>query len=228
MRIAVLGTGMVGRALAGRCVDLDHHVAMGTRDPDATRRRDSTGHDGVRTGDWLQERPVVELRAFGDLGDDLDLIVNATEGLASIDALGAIGDDRLAGRVILDVGNRLSYDVAQGPAVLATATEESLAERIQAAFPDTRVVKSLNTMTAALMVEPTRVADGAHTVFVSGDDAGAKELVSDLLRSFGWGDIVDLGPLRTARATEMLLPLWLATMSALQLPPHAFQFRIVR
>lgn len=227
MRIAVLGTGMVGRALAGRCAELGHEVVLGTRDPEATRRREATGLDGVRTGDWLDEHPDVEPRAFADIGDT-DLVINATAGNASIGALTTIGPDRLAGRVILDIGNRLSYDAEQGPTVLATATDESLAEQIQAAVPDARVVKSLNTMTATLMVDPTRIADGAHTVFVSGDDAGAKQVVSDLLRSFGWRDIVDLGGLPTARATEMLLPLWLATMSALQLPPDAFQFRVVR
>ncbi len=108
------------------------------------------------------------------------------------------------------------------PAVEA-ASEDSLAERIQRAFPGTRVVKALNTMNASLMVEPGLAGDG--TTRSSRDDAGAKAIVIDLLRSFGWGDIVDLGGLSIARGTELLLPIWLSLMAALGVPPSSFQFK---
>lgn len=227
MHIAVCGTGMVGRALAGRLDGLGHDVVLGTRDLDATVASTRTGFDGVRAADWLAEHPDVELRPFADLGSGFDLIVNATNGLGSVDVFRSIDPETLAGTVVLDVGNRLDHS-GDGPTVLATEGEPSLAELLQEAAPQARVVKALNTMTAVLMVEPQRFAGGAHTVFVSGDDAAAKATVVDLLRSFGWDDIVDLGPLRTARATEMVMPLWLSVMTALELPPDGFQFRLVR
>ncbi len=88
------------------------------------------------------------------------------------------------------------------------------------------MVKTLNTMDAYLMVNPTQLANGEHTVFVSGDDTKAKNEVSELLRSFGWRDIIDLGDISTARGTEMLLPIWVRLLSALQQP--IFNFKIVR
>lgn len=227
MHIAVCGTGMVGRAIAGRLVGLGHAVVVGTRDPEATVASTRTGLDGVRAADWLADHPDVELRAFADLGGGFDLIVNATNGLGSIEVFQTIEPASLAGTVVLDIANRLDHS-DDGPTVLATEGEPSLAELLQEVAPEAHVVKALNTMTAALMVEPQRLADGAHTVFVSGDDETAKATVAELLRSFGWEDIVDLGPLRSARGAEMLLPLWLSVMRALDLPPDAFQFRLVR
>jgi predicted dinucleotide-binding enzyme len=114
------------------------------------------------------------------------------------------------------------------PPRIGANSEESLAERIQAAFPSARVVKTLNTMNASLMVEPAQLASGDHTVFVSRDQAGAKATVGELLRSFGWRDIIDLGDLATARGTELLLPIWLSLMVALGLPRSSFQFKVVR
>jgi predicted dinucleotide-binding enzyme len=103
---------------------------------------------------------------------------------------------------------------------------DSLGEQIQAAFPDTRVVKSLNTLTAALMVHPELVGDGQHTVFVSGNDSAAKDLVARLLLSLGHRDVIDLGDITTARGTEMFLALWVRTMTALG--TGMFNIRVVR
>jgi len=103
---------------------------------------------------------------------------------------------------------------------------DSLGEQIQRSFSEAKVVKTLNTMNAYLMVNPTQLAGTDHTVFVSGDDAQAKATVTDLLRSFGWTDIIDLGDITTARGTEMLLPIWARLFGALQEP--VFNFRIVR
>jgi len=97
---------------------------------------------------------------------------------------------------------------------------------IQRTFPDAKVVKTLNTVNAAVMVDPRALADGAHSIFVSGDDAAAKATVTELLRSFGWQDVIDLGDISTARGTEMLLPIWLRLMNVLETP--AFNFKIVR
>jgi predicted dinucleotide-binding enzyme len=107
------------------------------------------------------------------------------------------------------------------------ANTDSLGERIQRAFPAARVVKSLNTMNAVLMVDPRQLADGNHTVFVCGDDPEAKAVVTGLLSDgFGWRDVVDLSDITSARATEMVLPIWLRLWGALQTP--MFNFAVVR
>ena len=111
------------------------------------------------------------------------------------------------------------------PSVL-TYNGASLAEELQRTLPETRVVKSLNTLTAALMVNPRLLADGDHTVFVAGDDAAARAQVTALLRSFGWNDILDLGDLSAARGLELWLPLWLQLFGVLGRP--AFNLKIVR
>lgn len=102
---------------------------------------------------------------------------------------------------------------------------DSLGEQIQRAFPEAKIVKTLNTLNANLMVDPSVLGDD-HSIFVSGDDAGAKATVTELLRSFGWKDVIDLGDLSTARGTEMLLPIWLRLMGALG--TANFNFKIVR
>ena len=111
------------------------------------------------------------------------------------------------------------------PQSLATDTI-SLGEKLQTAFPTAKVVKTLNTMTAAVMVAPESVAAGNHTVFVSGNDSDAKAIVINLLTSFGWQDIIDLGDIQSARGTEMLMPIWLKLMQ--QLGTGAFNYKIVR
>jgi 8-hydroxy-5-deazaflavin:NADPH oxidoreductase len=225
MKIAVLGTGMVGQALAGRLVELGHDVVTGTRDPQATLAR--TEPDGMGNppyAAWAAEHQQVRLATFADAVADAELVVNATGGAAAIPALQAAGADALAGKVVLDISNPL--DFSQGlPPTLFVKDTDSLGEQIQREFPQARVVKSLNTLTAELMVRPQSLGE-ASSVFVSGDDADAKATVTELLQSFGHADVIDLGDITTARGTEMLLPIWLRLMGALG--TGMFNFKIVR
>jgi predicted dinucleotide-binding enzyme len=226
VEIAILGTGSVGRALAGRLAGLGHGVTVGTRDPQATLARAAPGPMGAPPfRDWAAAHSAVRLATYAEAASGADLIVNATSGAATLAVLEAAGRDNLAGKVLLDISNALDTTRGFPPTLLMEGTD-SLAERIQAAFPDARVVKSLNTLTAALMVEPGRLADGEHTVFVSGNDAEAKGVVSGLLKSFGHTDVIDLGDITTARGQEMWLALWLRLMTALQTP--MFNLKIVR
>jgi len=227
MRIGVLGTGVVGRTIAARLASLDHDIVVGTRDPAATRARTEPDRFGTAMAPWLAEHSELRLGTFSEAAAHGELIVNATSGLASLDVLEAAGASNLDGNVLVDVANALDFSRGMPPRIGASS-EDSLAERIQGAFPGARVVKALNTMNAFLMVDPGQLAGGDHTVFVSGNDAEAKATVAELLRSFGWRDIIDLGELPTARATELVLPIWLSLMSALGVPPSSFQFRIVR
>jgi predicted dinucleotide-binding enzyme len=227
MRIGVLGTGVVGRSIADRLAGLGDDVMVGTRDPAATRERTEPDRFGTAMASWLAEHPAIRLGTFAEAASHRELIVNATSGLVSVDILSAADAANLEGKVILDVANVLDFSRGMPPRVGASP-DDSLGERIQAAFPGARVVKALNTMNAYLMIDPAQPAGGDHTVFVSGDDAAAKATVVELLRSFGWQDIVDLGGLSTARSTELLLPVWLNLMGALGVPPSSYQFKVVR
>jgi 8-hydroxy-5-deazaflavin:NADPH oxidoreductase len=226
MKIAVLGTGVVGQALAGRLAELGHEATVGTREIAATMAR--TEPDGMGNPPfsvWTTAHPTVRLATFADATADADLVVNATSGAVSIAALNEAGADNLAGKVVLDTSNPL--DFSQGfPPTLFVKDTDSLGEQIQAAFPQAKVVKTLNTMAAALMVNPKLLADGGHSVFVSGNDVDAKKTVTALLESFGHTDVIDLGDLSTARGTEMFLPIWLRLMGALN--TAMFNVKIVR
>lgn len=226
MKIAVLGTGMVGQAVAARVSELGHETTVGTRDPQATLAR--TEPDGMGNppfSAWHAEHPAVRLATFAEAAEQADLVVNATSGGVSIDVLTQAGAANLAGKVLVDIANPL--DFSQGfPPTLFVKDTDSLGEQIQRAFPDVKVVKTLNTLTAALMVNPGLTAGGDHSVFVSGNDETAKQTVIELLTSFGHTDVIDLGDLSTARGTEMLLPVWLRLMGALG--TGMFNFKIAR
>jgi predicted dinucleotide-binding enzyme len=225
MNIAVLGTGTVGRTLAARLHELGHAVRIGTRDPAATRAR--TEPDGMGNPPyavWAGEHPGIELVTFAEAAAGAELVVNASSGTATLDVLALAGAEHLAGKPLLDISNPL--DFAQGfPPSLFVKDTDSLAETVQRTFPDTRVVKSLNTMTAELMVDPRSLGEPS-SVFVSGNDAEAKAAVTGLLTSMGHDDVIDLGDLSTARGAEMLLPVWLRLMGALG--TARFNFRVVR
>jgi predicted dinucleotide-binding enzyme len=214
MRIAVLGTGAVGRNVGGRLAELGHEVTLGTRDPEATRARED-----------YEEVPGAGLATFADAARDADLVVNATNGGATLAVLALAGAETLAGKVLVDLSNPLDFSRGMPPTLLVKDTD-SLAEQVQRAYPDTRVVKTLNTMNNALMVHPETLAGGDHTTFVAGDDAEAKAVVTGLLAELGHRDVLDLGDLTGARGVEMILPLWVRLMGTLG-TPH-FQFKVVR
>lgn len=216
MKIGVLGTGMVGRAIATKLVAVGHETMMGSRTPD----NEAATAWVAETGGSASHGTFAEAAAFGAL------VVNCTAGSASIDALTLAGADALAGKVVLDLANPLDHSAGFPPTLFVSNTD-SLGERIQRAFPDAKVVKSLNTMNCDVMVEPT-VVPGDHVVFVSGDDAGAKEEVTSLLGSFGWPPdrVIDLGGIETARGPEQYLPLWLRLYGALG--TGAFNIAIAR
>ena len=213
MRIAIIGTGVVGRTLAQGLRDVGHDVVVGTRDPDATKKRE----------EWASLD--VPLRPLGIVAADAEIVVNATNGLATLSALGEVGSDHLAGKVLLDAANPL--DFSQGfPPSLSVKDTDSLAEQIQRAFPETRVVKALNTVTASVMVDPAGVGDGDTTIFAAGDDAAARGQVVGLLRDLGWRDIVELEGIDNARGLEMWMGLWVRLMGALG--TTSFNLRLVR
>lgn len=225
MRIGVFGTGMAGRALAEGLAGFGHEIVIGTRDPASTRARSEPDMYGFVLAPWIEQHPELGLDTFAGAAKHGEIVINATNGLASLDAVSSAADT-LDGKVLIDVANALDFSKGMPPGLQASA-DESLAERLQRAVPGARVVKALNTVASNIMLRPGDLAGGDHTVFVSGDDATAKATVVDLLRSVGWRDIVDLGGLQTARATELFMPMWVTLMGLYGLPPR-YQFKIVR
>jgi predicted dinucleotide-binding enzyme len=215
MKIAVIGTGIVGTTIATKLVELGHDVKMGSRS--ATNEKAATW---VKTaGVRASQGTFADAAAFGELA------FNCTSGMGSLAALEAAGATNLAGKILVDISNALDFSKGMPP-TLSVCNTDSLGEKIQRALPETRVIKTLNTMNCNLMVNPALLA-GDHDVFVSGNDAAAKGRVVEILKGwFGWKHVVDLGDITTARGTEMLLPFWIRMMGAAQTP--MFNFHIVR
>ena len=157
----------------------------------------------------------VRIGTFAEAAQHGEMVINATSGMGSLHALQQGGADHLEGKILMDISNPL--DFSQGmPPTLSVVNTDSLGEQIQRAFPAVKVVKTLNTITASLMVDPRQLAGGNHTLFVSGNDAAAKAQVVEWLADwFGWQYVIDLGDIATARGTEMYLPLWLRLWGAL-------------
>jgi predicted dinucleotide-binding enzyme len=227
MKIGVLGTGMVGQILAARLASLGHQVVIGTRDVDATMAKsgpDQMGNPPFRT--WQDAHPDVKLVTFAAAATHGELIVSGLSGQGAIEALRLAGEANLGTKVLIDISNPLDFSKGMPPSLLVS-NNDSLGEQVQRALPKVRVVKTLNTVTASVMVDARSVAGGDHTMFVCGNDAQAKQEVTKLLKEgFGWKDVIDLGDITNARATEMLVVLWARLYGTLKTP--MFGFKVVR
>ncbi len=215
MKIAVLGTGMVGETLGSKLIQLGHEVIMGSR---------SKNND--KASAWVQKSGALASQgSFADAAAAGELVLNCTLGSASIEALTQAGEDNLAGKILWDLSNPLDFSKGMPPSLFVSNTD-SLGEQIQRAFPRTRVIKTLNTINCNLMVDAASLP-GDHTLFLCGNDAEAKITSRDLISTwFGWRDIIDLGDITASRATESYLHLWLRLWGALKTPQ--FNLHIVR
>ena len=228
MNIAVFGTGAVAQTVGPALQSCGHDIVYGTRNPAETLSRTEAGAFGNPPfSAWMKNHPAARLASFAEAAEHAELIVNATSGHGSLPALELAGAERLDGKILIDIANPL--DFSQGfPPSLFVCNTDSLGEQLQRAFPALKVVKTLNTLTAMLMVNPAALP-GDHVIFMSGNDADAKSRVSTLLQeSFGWkaGNIIDMGDITTARGTEMILPIWVRLYGSFQTP--MFNFQIVR
>ena len=226
MKIGVLGTGMVGQAIAGRLAELGHDVMVGTRDVAATLAKTEPGMMGNPPFSlWQQDHKQVKLGTFAEAAAHGELLFNCTSGHVALDALKLADAANLNHKVLIDISNPLDFSRGMPPSLFVCNTD-SLGEQIQRAFPQARVVKALNTVNAQVMIHPEMVAGGDHSIFLCGNDARAKAQVEQILHSFGWRDILDLGDITGARGMEMMMPTWLALMGVLQTP--AFNYKVVR
>ena len=209
MQIAIVGSGVVARFLGRAFAAAGHQVTLGTRDPEQTRTRP----------EWAGVN--LPLAAYPDLRGDV--FVNATRGDGSLAALQAIGP-AVHGKVLIDASNPL--DTSKGfPPSLFVANTDSLAEQLQQALPEVRLVKMFNTMAHEVMVDPGSLGQES-TIFVAGDDESARRIAADLARELGWVDVMDLGDLTAARGLEMYIPLWLRIYGAVGQP--FFNLKVVR
>jgi predicted dinucleotide-binding enzyme len=201
MRIAIIGTGHVATTLAPRLVETGHQVVLGSRRP----------------GGQNASQPVV---AVDEAVRSVELVVNATPGGSSVEALTAVGPDVYAGKIVLDLANAADANFN----LIYPAS--SLAEELQAALPGAAVVKTLNTAAMSVLMDRSAVPGGS--IFVSSDDDQAKRTVVGLLADLGWdGDsVIDLGGLRSARGPEHYFVLFAALMTQLGAP--LFNVQIVR
>ncbi|MFD7628249.1 NADPH-dependent F420 reductase [Streptomyces sp. NPDC059851] len=237
MKIAVLGTGGGARPHAARLAGLGHEVFVGTRDPRATTARtepDMMGNPPFRT--WLAEHPGLTLLPFGEAAAAADeVVINGIDGHSAVAALSAISG-ALAGKTLIDYAVPYVYDPdVEHPwptpwgvmPMMEPCDTDSLGEQIQRALPRTKVVKSFVTQEQATVVDPKAVGGGAHTMFVAGEHADAKQHAVDLLEAYGWEDVLDLGPLVSARGMEMYAHLHSAIGLALGFGTH-FGIKVVR
>jgi predicted dinucleotide-binding enzyme len=218
MKIGILGTGMVGNALGTKLVQKGHEVTMGSRN--------ANNEAAQKWARSLGQRACTA--TFRDAATFGEIVISCTGGMHSVEALESVGVQPLNGKILIDVSNPLQQD-KDGLRILAFCNTDSLGERIQRAFPQTRVVKALNTVNCDIMIEPSRVP-GDHNLFICGNDTAAKkEVTRHLSEWFGWkiDNIIDLGGITAARGTEMMMPLWMRLFQGVFGHPH-FNYHIVR
>ena len=213
-RIGVLGTGIVGQTLARRLVEVGYDVMVGARSRDSESLTAFATDDGVATGSFE------DAAVFGEV------VLNATNGSISEAALAQAGAANLAGKTVIDVTNDLEPVEGGYPKPRASA-DNSLGQRLQAAFPEAHLVKTLNTMNCAVMADPS-IVHGDHVVFLSGDDTAAKETAREVLARFGWRSeqMLDLGGIDTAAAAEMMMSAWMRVRIARGMDAPPFNWAV--
>ncbi|HEX2976709.1 MAG TPA: NAD(P)-binding domain-containing protein [Bacteroidales bacterium] len=211
MKISVLGTGDVGQTLAAALVEKGHEVMIGTRDVDEKLSEKQGAHGSPPFSEWFGKHEDILLGTFQESASFGELVINATNGANSLNALDLAGEENLEGKVLIDVSNPLDFSKGMPPTLLdGVNNSNSLAEEIQKEFPGTRVVKTFNTMWCGLMVNPGMIGNGNHVNYICGNDESAKREVKSLIKELGWKDesIIDLGDLTGARGMEAYLLLW--------------------
>lgn len=194
MNIGIIGSGAVAKTLATGFVKHGHHVMLGTRDTS-------------KLADWVAGNPGVKVGSVADSAKYGEAIVLAVKGAAALDALALAGADSIAGKTVMDATNPIDpHPPVNGVLKYFTSLDESLMERLQWVYPAAHFVKVFNSVGNTRMVNPVYSA-GLPTMFICGNDAGAKETVKKILDQFGW-DTLDLGAVEAARAIEPLCILW--------------------
>ena len=199
MKVGILGTGMVGHALANKFIELGHHVMMGAR---------SSGNEKAQR--WKQTAgELAEIGEFEQVAKIAEIVVFAVRGDVILEVAKLAGPDNLAGKIVIDVTNPLDFSNGMPPILIPELSNTTSAgEELQKLLPNSRVVKALNTVNCDVMVRPNLIP-GKHDIFLCGNDQAAKHAVIEILNAFGWDNPIDLGGIRAARSTEGMMPFWL-------------------
>ena len=194
MKVGVLGSGDVAKSLAGGFLKHGHEVMMGTRSPE-------------KLSGWAAQNPKAKVASFEEAARNADVVVLAVKGTAAQKALKAAGGEKLSGKTIIDATNPIADEApVNGILKFFTSLDNSLMEQLQREFPHARFVKAFNSVGSALMVNP-ELKGGRPTMFICGNDEGAKVQVRAILDAFGW-ESEDMGAVEAARPIESLCVLW--------------------
>lgn len=229
MKVAVIGTGGVGQTIASKLSSLGHQVMIGTRNvAEKLASQAKDGYGNPPFAQWHKLNQQIKPGTFAKAAAFGELIINATQGGNSVNALKLADPKNLNGKILIDIANPLDFSKGMPPCLIPELSNtHSLGEEIQKSFPQVKVVKTLSTMWAGLMVNPAMINNGDHTNFICGNDLEAKQKVKLLLNEFGWKNenILDLGDISSSRGVEAILPIWLRIMGNKQ--SAAFNFKIV-
>jgi hypothetical protein len=227
--IGILGTGSVGQTYASKFITLGYDVMIGTRDvSEKLASKEKDGYGNPPFSEWYALNKNIRLGTFKEASLFGEIILNATLGVNSVNALKLAEAQYIRGKILIDVSNPLDFSHGMPPVLLpALSNTNSVGEEIQKTFPALKVVKTLNTMWSGLMVNPGMLNGGDHNAFICGNDNDSKSKVKEIMMSFGWAEknIIDLGDITSARGTEMYLPLWLRIFGAKKM--GAFNIKIV-
>jgi predicted dinucleotide-binding enzyme len=203
-KIGVLGTGMVGKTIANKLLQLGYEVKMGSRT--------SNNEKALK---WLRAAgPNAQIGTFEEVTIQSDILFNCTKGASVEEAIRLAGIENLKSKIVIDLSNPLDFSNGMPPTLIPQyANSWSMGEAIQQLCPETFVVKTLNMVNCEVMVNAALAGDNA-SMFVCGNDSESKLTVSKLLEEFGWNDIIDLGDIGASRGMEMLLPIWLRLWKA--------------
>jgi 8-hydroxy-5-deazaflavin:NADPH oxidoreductase len=208
MKIGVLGTGGVGRTLAAKFAQEGNEVMIGTRNVDDTLAKDKP--DGMGSPpykEWQKQNQKIKLGTFEDAAKFGELIIIATFGDVAKNAIDLAGKENFSNKVVIDTTNPLDFSKGVPPKFTVTL-ESSLGEQIQNHIPDAKVVKAFNSIGAHIMVNPKR-EEGDPDFFIAGNEVGAKDRVSEIAKSWGWKDVVDLGDISQSYWLEALAMIWI-------------------
>jgi len=211
MKVGVLGSGDVGQALGRGFASRGHEVKLGSRSPNSEKLQA-----------WLKKAGgKSSTGTFAEAAAHGELIVLATLGTGTEEALDLAGPEKFSGKVIIDATNPLDFSRGMPPGLFVGLTD-SLGERIQRKLPSAKVVKCFNTIGNVQMVDP-KFVDGQAEMMICGNDAAAKQQVAEIVKSFGWPGVIDIGGIEQARWLEALVPLWVGVGAALNTWKHGIK-----
>jgi len=215
-KIGILGTGIVGKTIGSKLIELGYEVMMGSR---------TLANE--QASEWVKSAGATAWQGtFADAAKFGEVVINCSKGEFYVDVIKSAGEQNLANKTLIDISNPLDFSMGTPPVLMpALCNTNSLGEEIQKMIPATRVVKTLNIVTCEVMVDAKKCG-GPATMFIAGNNTDAKEMVKKMLQQFGWTDIIDLGNIKHARSTEMMLPIWLSIY--LSAKNASFGFKVVR